>query len=202
MSKPSNPNDPSEKDGKGVSRRQLLTFWRRPLEELAKPPPEPLKPPKPRPAPLRPPGTLHEFMLVNHCTHCGKCVEACPADAIFPLAAEYGVAAGTPAIDARKQPCVVCSGLKCTHVCPSGALLPLTSEREITMGTARLDSATCLTWLGQECTACLGSCPIPQTLTLDDAGHLQIDAGRCIGCGLCERICPTEPQSIRVIPRA
>jgi ferredoxin-type protein NapG len=187
---------------KGVSRRQLLTFWRQPLTQAIKvtQAPPPLERPMVRPPPLRPPGMLHEQMLMKHCAHCGKCVAACPAQAIAPLGADWGAAAGTPAIDARKQPCVLCSGLRCTHVCPSGALLPLFASADVSMGTARVDGERCVTWQGTLCTACSSVCP-QAALTFDDGGRLQVIAEKCVGCGLCERACPTQPQSIRVQPR-
>ena len=187
------------KDGKGVSRRELLTFWRRPLEELAKPL-EPAPPPPKRPPPLRPPGMMHELMLVNTCIRCGKCMEACPASAIQPLPVGYGHGDGTPYIDARKQPCVLCNGLKCTHVCPSGALIPVYVNRDVTMGTAVVDQARCLTHLGQSCDKCLKTCPQTGAIVSRE-GKIYVDADHCVGCGLCERTCPTEPQSIRVVPR-
>ncbi|MCU1283224.1 MAG: 4Fe-4S ferredoxin, partial [bacterium] len=139
----------------------------------------------------------------KHCIRCGKCVEACPADAIFPLGADWGAAAGTPAIDARKQPCVLCTGLKCTHVCPSGALLPTYVNNDVTMGTAKLDLDSCLTHHGQACTVCNEHCPRPGALVFDGAhGELRVVEELCVGCGLCEHYCPTEPTSIRVQPRA
>jgi ferredoxin-type protein NapG len=194
------------KDGKekGVSRRELLTFWRRPLEQAVKVTREPPRftPPPVRPPPLRPPGMLHELLLVKHCTHCNLCVQACPAHAIFSLDESWGAAAGTPAIDARKQPCVLCTGLRCTQVCPSSALLPVFNNRDVAMGTAIVDPSTCLTHRGQACDACRERCPMPGALTLDGDGKLQVDAANCVGCGLCERACPTEPSAIRVQPRA
>ena len=192
------------KDDKGVSRRQLLTFWRRPLEQAVKTmsPPPPFQPPAHRPPPLRPPGMLHELMLSKHCIRCGKCVEECPADAIFPLGADWGQAAGTPAIDPRKKSCVLCTGLRCTQVCPSGALLPTHSNSDVAMGKAIVDEATCVTHHGQACTICHEHCPIDGTLLFDDGGRLRVVEDKCVGCGLCEHFCPTEPQSIRVRPRA
>jgi ferredoxin-type protein NapG len=187
------------KDGKGVSRRELLTFWRRPLKELSEtviP-----VPPEKRPPPLRPPGMMHELMLVNTCTKCGLCVQECPAHAIKPLGADWGKAAGTPYIDARKQPCVLCTGLRCTHVCPSGALIPVYVNRDVVMGTAVVDEQRCLTWTGQACDKCMKQCPAPGAIVAGDDGRIRIDADTCVGCGLCEHVCPTEPQSIRVAPR-
>jgi MauM/NapG family ferredoxin protein len=185
------------KDGKGVSRRELLTFWRRPLEELSKPPPKPA----PLPPPLRPPGMMHELMLVNDCIRCGKCIEVCPASAIHPLGPERGAAAGTPFIDARLMPCVLCTGLKCTHVCPSGALIPVYVNKDVTMGLAVLDESRCVAHHGTACDVCFKQCPVPGAIRIDGDARVFVEPELCVGCGLCEHVCPTEPQSIRVVPR-
>jgi ferredoxin-type protein NapG len=179
------------KSGKDVSRRELLTFWRRPQPVPAAGPPPP----------LRPPGALDEKALLDTCHRCGKCVEACPADAIFPLGAAWGAAQGTPAIDARRRPCVICTGLECTHVCPSGALKPLAAAAQIAMGTAVVDERRCVTYRGEACDVCRKSCPIPGALVVA-GGVLRVEARACVGCGLCEHVCPTEPAAIRVAPRA
>jgi ferredoxin-type protein NapF len=185
-------------DRKGVSRRELLTFWRKPLEDLKPKPPAPVE--TRRPPPLRPPGLMHELILVNSCTRCGKCVAACPAEAIFPLGAEWGAAAGTPAIVARNQPCVLCDGLQCTHVCPSGALQPVYNNHDVKMGTAVVTDG-CVVKKGHICDECRKACPMPETVLI--AGDtIRIVEETCTGCGLCERACPTEPSSIYVVPRA
>jgi MauM/NapG family ferredoxin protein len=204
-------------DGKRnrISRRELLTFWRRP----AAPAPAPLPPPAepavgddwpcdriPGPAqgrrlPLRPPGTMQEYILREACTRCGKCVAACPAEAIYPLDASWGGAQGTPAIDPRRSPCVLCDGFQCTQVCPSGALQPLYSVPEIKMGTARVETERCLTWHGQACRACIETCPVPGAIAADADGHPRVDPNTCVGCGLCVRACPTTTSSIDVVPR-
>jgi ferredoxin-type protein NapG len=188
------------KDRKGVSRRDLLTFWRRPLKELAEaPPPPPALPP--RPPPLRPPGMMQELMLVNACIKCGKCIAECPANAIVALGPDWGRAAGTPYIDARRQPCVLCTGLKCTHVCPSGALVPLFVNHDVEMGTAVIDAGSCLPYHGVACDKCSVACPIPGAIAVAADGKVTVDLQKCVGCGLCEHNCPTEPTSIRVVPR-
>ncbi len=190
----------NNKDPKGVSRRELLTFWRKPLAELARKPAPPV--PRLRAAPLRPPGMMHELMLVDACIRCGKCVEACPADAIHPLPGGFGdKAEGTPFIDARKRPCVLCTGLQCTHVCPSGALLPVYVNNDVTMGTAVLDELRCVAHHGQACDVCFKACPVPGAIVIDTLGRVTVEAATCVGCGLCEHVCPTEPTSIRVVPR-
>jgi MauM/NapG family ferredoxin protein len=201
---------------KGMSRRDLLTFWRRASE------PEPVRPSAPpqpedewprdrvhgpsfgRRLPLRPPGNMQEYILRDACTRCGNCVEACPADAIYSLGAEWGQAQGTPAIDPRKSPCVLCEGFKCTQNCPSGALQPLFNVAEIKMGAARIDAGLCLTYLGQACKECVTACPVPGAIGLDadqPIAHPRVEPYTCVGCGLCVRACPTPQTAIDVVPR-
>ena len=116
------------------------------------------------------------------------------------MGAEWARRKGTPAIDARRQPGVLCDGLQCTHVCPSGALQPTFNNLDVKMGTAVLDQARCVAWLGQACDACHAACPVPGAILTE--GGVRVAEEVCTGCGLCERACPTEPTSIRVVPRA
>lgn len=204
-------------DNKKMSRRALLTFWRKPEgpaqgAPTAPPPPQTERerlwprdripgPSYGRELPLRPPGNMQEYILREACTRCGKCVEACPADAIFSLDSSWGNGQGTPAIDARKQPCVLCEGYQCTQVCPSGALQPLYNVNEIKMGAALVDEGRCVTYKGEACAACVTVCPVPNAIVSDGEGHPMVDEYACIGCGLCVRACPTDPASIVVVPR-
>jgi len=144
---------------------------------------------------------MQEYILREACTRCNACVDVCPADAITPLDASWGDARGTPAIDPRKQPCVVCTGLKCTTVCPSGALQHIINVPEVKMGTARVDTARCVTYAGTACRVCVDVCPVSGALTSDGGGHPFVDEHVCVGCGLCVRACVTEPTSIQVVPR-
>lgn len=166
------------------SRRDLFTFWRKGRGEEQ--PPEP----------LRPPGALFETLFVDTCQRCGKCVEVCPRQAIFPLDAGYGRSAGTPAIVARQAPCVVCEGLECTRACPSGALARV-AVFDVQMGTAEVLEARCVTFRGEACRACVDACPVPGAIA-DKSGHPDVDAARCIGCGVCENVCPTPAAAIQV----
>lgn len=206
-------------DPKKISRRELFHFWRREPAPLATPvvpsvPPLAIEaerswprdripgPSLGRLLPLRPPGNMQEYILREACTRCGKCVEACPAHAIFPLGEDWGESGrGTPAIDPRKAPCVACDGFACTQVCPSGALQPLYNINEIKMGTAAVERSRCVTYAGQACDACVRICPVPGALRLDADAHPLVDENTCIGCGLCVRECPTDPGALAIIPR-
>ena len=183
---------------RGVSRRDLFTFWRKPPAVDPPAAPAPAAPPRPS-ALLRPPGALPEALFLGTCTRSGHCALACPRQAIFLLDPSFGRAAGTPMIRARAAPCVVCEGLECTRACPSGALARI-GVAELRMGTAAVDAAGCVTWRGQSCRACVDACPIPGAIALHDGAHPVVDAARCTGCGVCEHVCPTEQASIAVTP--
>jgi len=149
---------------------------------------------------LRPPGSINESRFNETCQRCGECVKVCPAEAIFPLAASFGEAAGTPAIDPSSAPCVVCEGLQCTHVCPSGALLPLYQPHQIAMGLAEVYTALCVRTDGEDCTECVDRCPLGEAaIRFDDSGPPTVADG-CTGCGVCEFYCPTTPKAITIRP--
>lgn len=180
----------------------MFRFWRgapeaRPQASDLGPQGEP-EPPLEQREPLRPPGAVFEELFVDKCTRCGKCVEACPRHAIFALDDSYGRAKGTPAIFPRYAPCVVCEGLQCTKVCPSKSLSRI-APFDIQMGTAVVED-TCVTHAGTACDVCVKACPIPGAIAADAQGRPIVDAVRCVGCGVCENVCPTENPSIYVEP--
>ena len=149
---------------------------------------------------LRPPGALPEPQFLLACTRCGKCVEACPADAIFPWASGDPSTDRTPVIDARKAPCVVCDELACMTVCPSGALSLVAHRSEIDMGLAEVDHGLCARSHGEACTLCVDKCPLgAAAIRLDAAGRVEVVTEGCVGCGVCQWACPTQPESIRVV---
>ena len=188
---------------KGLSRRELFSFWRKPPPSRDPPPPRRAQPR------LRPPGALDEASFLDTCERCGKCIEVCPRQALGPVAA--GVGAGTPFLVPRQAPCVVCTGLQCTHACPTGALTPLVDPLTIRMGTAVIATDRCLAYLGQPCAACVDICPIPGAIAAvpwsgsDGKGGGNgkvplVSIDRCVGCGLCENFCPPEPAAIVIRP--
>lgn len=182
---------------KDYSRRELFSLFRRRPDPA--PAPAPPEAAAPTPDPLRPPGAVFDALLVDKCSRCGKCVDACPREAIFPLDASFGRAAGTPAIIARQAPCVVCEGLQCTAVCPTHVLAKV-AVFDVQMGTAVVAPPRCLTFQGEPCSTCVEACPVPGALTADAGGHPMVDELRCIGCGVCEHVCPTAVASIVVAP--
>ena len=158
---------------------------------------------------LRPPGALEESLFGETCSRCGDCIRACPAQCIVldPTLAE-----GLPHIVARQSPCVLCDGLNCMKTCPTGALRLVETVSEIAMGFAHVDHARCLRGsvdtttanknddrdLMSTCRVCIDECPLKDKaieIGTDDRVHV---LPGCVGCGVCERVCPTEPASIVV----
>ncbi|MEI7767350.1 MAG: 4Fe-4S dicluster domain-containing protein [Phycisphaerae bacterium] len=149
---------------------------------------------------LRPPGALSEEVFVSTCERCGKCVAACPAHAI-ELDPNGLLADGAPYIEARKQPCVICTTLACMPACPSGAL-QLKPATALGMGTAQVNFALCRRNTGEDCTLCVRACPLGDTAIAISTitGRVVVKLAGCVGCGLCENRCPTDPPAIVIHP--
>ncbi len=152
-------------------------------------------------SPLRPPGAVAEKRFPATCLRCGKCAQACPFGAITLGDLFDGLDhMGTPIIRPRTTPCYLC--MKCPPVCPSGALTrTLRRKEEVRMGRAVINTKGCLAWQGTLCRSCYDDCPIfDSALRMDDQLQPVVDASRCVGCGICEHVCPADPAAIRVEP--
>ncbi len=160
---------------------------------------------------LRPPGALPEDEFLATCIRCGLCVEACPYDTLKLAPVEAGAAYATPYLVAREVPCYLCrqyTELQCPEVCPTEALQPAiigTSNEEmlnkVKMGVAVIDTDICLAWNDVICRACWHACPLPnEAIGLDIMGRPTVYADACVGCGLCDYVCLTNPSSITVDP--
>lgn len=155
--------------------------------------------PKIRPL-FRPPGALPEEFFLETCHRCGCCVDVCPANAIVVFGREDERVKDTPYIDLENQPCVVCNGLECMEVCPSGALRKLPLEK-IQIGMAEVDPEVCVRSTGEECVQCITHCPLGErAIGLDKAGTIKVLLDGCVGCGVCQHVCPTSPRAIVVKP--
>ena len=158
---------------------------------------------------LRPPGALDEPAFAQACSRCGDCVRVCPAQCIV---IDEAIAGGLPYIEPRQSPCVVCEDLSCMKACPTGALSLVESAQQIQMGRAEVDHNRCLRNSPgevddgvidadsqvQPCRLCVDDCPMgSEAIGIDDQSRVEVRSG-CVGCGVCERVCPTEPASIAV----
>lgn len=150
---------------------------------------------------LRPPGALAEHRFLTTCHRCSACVEACPAHAIIALRSDDDRLANTPVIDADVTACVVCTDLACMKACPTGALSLVAAPSEIDMGLAKVDHRQCVRSSGDDCIKCIENCPIgEQAIRLNNAGRVDVLHAACVGCGMCQQVCPTRPRAIIVHP--
>jgi len=149
--------------------------------------------------PLRPPGAIAERQFLATCIRCGKCAQACPYGAIRLAGIMDGLEnMGTPVIRPRKNPCYLC--MKCPSVCPSSALKrTLAKKEEVRMGSAEIDKKTCLAWQRTLCRSCYDDCPIfDEAVKMDDKLQPVVDKKKCVGCGICENVCPADPAAVVV----
>ena len=168
----------------------------------------------PSPLPLlRPPGTTPPADFAARCIRCGRCLEACPYQAIHAAPLNAGREASTPFVNARAQACRLCADFPCAAACPTGALQMPAERSAAAMGTAIIDEDTCLSFQGMRCEVCYRACPlIDEAIAIDyrqregDDIHAvfapQVNEEICPGCGLCEQRCPVgDPApAIVVVP--
>ncbi len=146
---------------------------------------------------LRPPGARPEEAFLDLCIRCNRCTASCPYGSIIPADLKYGLSFGTPVIEPRRMPCYLC--MICPDVCPTGALLPLEKE-DVSMGTAMIDESLCYAFRGILCRACVDACPF-QGKAISQNGALEpvVHGGACVGCGICQKVCPPDEEAIRVV---
>jgi len=164
--------------------------------------------PKARHAFLRPPGAIKEEDFVDQCMRCGQCVQSCPTAFIQPAILETGIGGlWTPILNAQAGSCSWdCN--ECTSVCPTNAIekLTLKQKQQFKIGTAIIDKNRCYTYVdGINCTVCYDACPTPEKAILFrkvelwnyqgvevNINQIYVDPEPCIGCGICENLCPRD----------
>jgi MauM/NapG family ferredoxin protein len=151
---------------------------------------------------LRPPGAAPEEEFLELCYGKGGCAEACPAKAIQLRPREDDSSHRAPVIVPNEAACVVCDELACMAACPSGALTPVSKEM-IRIGLAHVNTKACLAWVGMDpgCNYCVDRCPLGTdaiAIEKTNGGKGPAVKEGCIGCGVCEYFCPTQPSAIQV----
>lgn len=148
---------------------------------------------------ILPPGAVDSERFARQCTGCQVCTANCPAGIIKP--SPYGF--GPVRLDYSGNGCdYTCT--RCNAVCPSGALrrLDLVDKQWLKIGEARVDLPKCrIVKDGIACGLCVKACPKGAIFMMDGDdgfGVPEVAAFHCIGCGVCQAICPVSPKAITV----
>ncbi len=109
--------------------------------------------------------------------------------------------------------------LRCGDACPTGALVTIANDkkvlarvgREYKIGVSVLDRRLCLAWQYDACGECYYNCPLRDQALRDrppGAGEVQgagirphVDRDACIGCGMCNFVCPVRRHVARAVIR-
>jgi len=164
---------------------------------------------------LRPPGAATESEFLAKCVRCGECMKVCIQNALQPALMDSGFEGMfSPRLVPRLGYCEFNCTL-CGQVCPSGAIETLTKaqKQKFVIGRAVFDKDRCLPYAKNEsCIVCEEHCPTHDkaikfrevTATGTDGEAVVIKQPHvidrlCIGCGICENVCPLEGEAaIRV----
>jgi ferredoxin-type protein NapG len=150
---------------------------------------------------FRPPGALEdEDQFLDTCHRCRACSEACPFDVIDHFTASSGPLEGTPVLDPNNTPCQWCKNMDCIRACPSGALAFGPDESVGPIGKVELNLETCITSFGTICDSCAVACPSTVRAIKVVNRIPTLDWDLCTGCGLCVDFCPSQPNSLKIIP--
>ena len=160
-----------------------------------------------RSLPVIPPGASSLKAYGSKCVSCFLCVSACSNKVLRP-STEMGDMFLKPVMGFENGFCrPECTD--CSQVCPSGAIKAVTAEEKsaISIGHAEFDLDKCVVATdGVHCGNCARHCPSEAILMVPfdgaEAGNdglpLEIPVvnhGKCIGCGRCEYVCPSRPES-------
>lgn len=158
------------------------------------------------PSLIRPPGARAEREFIERCTGCSVCMKVCPTGGLQPCTFEAGLEGiWTPRLVPQLGHCAYECNL-CGWVCPTEAIRPLKLEekKRFKLGLAAFDKSRCIPHAyGRDCMVCEECCPVPEKAiyfveTKIIAGNgvertiklPNVDPDRCIGCGVCENVCP------------
>lgn len=146
-----------------------------------------------------PPGAFDADRFARQCTACQLCTMNCPAQIIKPSPYVFGPVRLEYSRAGCQYDCALCGA-----VCPSGALqrLSLEDKQWLKVGEAAVDAAKCRVVKDNgQCSLCKEACPKSAIFMMDSPNGLEVPevaAFHCIGCGVCEAVCPMHPKAVTV----
>lgn len=151
---------------------------------------------------ITPPGAFSAQHLQQHCTACQLCISSCPNEVLKPSSELETLM--QPEMNFEHGACrPECT--RCSEVCPTEAISPITraEKSSIQIGHAVWISKNCLINTDEiPCGNCARHCPngairmAPKDANDEYSVQVPIiDVTRCIGCGMCESVCPARPFS-------
>ncbi|MFC1666462.1 4Fe-4S binding protein [Candidatus Omnitrophota bacterium] len=159
---------------------------------------------------IRPPAALKEKEFLGRCIRCGNCMKVCITNGLQPVIFESGLEGiWTPHLVPETGYCEYNCTL-CGEVCPTGAIpvLSLEEKKKTRLGLAEIDPSICIAWSGnKDCIVCQEHCPVSKKairlvsrkIASKTALRPYVDRRLCVGCGICQKKCPTRPvRAIRV----
>jgi len=166
---------------------------------------------------IRPPGALEEKTFLETCIRCGACMKACMTNAIQPTFLEARLEGlWTPRLMMKIGYCENNCTL-CGQVCPTGAIknLPLPVKRKVVIGIAFIRPDRCLPFaFDRQCIVCEEHCPtgekaiyfVEQEVEGRNGSRKRlkfprVDPQLCIGCGICEWVCPVKDRPAIYVTR-
>ena len=160
------------------------------------------KEPAKRSTPITPPGSVSAKHFAQHCTACQLCVAKCPNGVLRPSSDPMRLM--QPELSFERGACRP-ECVECSSVCPTGAIKPITvaQKSSLVIGHAVWVKDNCVVLTdGVNCGNCARHCPAGAIMMVpsdpkDDTSPMVpvVNSAMCIGCGMCEYVCPARPFS-------
>jgi len=155
-----------------------------------------------RSTPITPAGSLSARNMKQHCTACQLCVTVCPNNVLRPSTSPDTFM--QPFMSYERGYCRP-ECVKCSEVCPTSAIHKITKveKSSIQIGHAVCVHERCIPITDkQQCDNCEHHCPtnaitmVPSVAGDDKSLKIPVvNEELCIGCGVCETLCPARPLS-------